>query len=183
MPPVQSHLRVTVTRPMTREMRPARFPARWTPPPGSASSPPTTRCAGCSRSRPGISTGHQFLFGGCGLGAAIAALEGSSGGPSCGPPPSTCRTPTRRDHGHRRHHRRAGQAGHPGPCRGPRRRPGDPHRERGPRPARHRGRAASGPRCRTSRRPTSARSACRGSRAPSRSWTASTSASPSPATR
>jgi len=28
---------------------------------------------------PGISTGHQFLFGGCGLGAAIAALEGSSG--------------------------------------------------------------------------------------------------------
>ena len=30
---------------------------------------------------PGISTGHQFLFGGCGLGAAIAALEGSSGRP------------------------------------------------------------------------------------------------------
>ncbi len=29
----------------------------------------------------GISTGHQFLFGGCGLGAAIAALEGSSGRP------------------------------------------------------------------------------------------------------
>jgi acyl-CoA thioesterase len=27
---------------------------------------------------PGISTGHQFLFGGCGLGAAIAALEGSA---------------------------------------------------------------------------------------------------------
>ena len=30
---------------------------------------------------PGISTGHQFLFGGCGLGAGIAALEGSSGRP------------------------------------------------------------------------------------------------------
>jgi acyl-CoA thioesterase len=30
---------------------------------------------------PGISTGHQFLFGGCGLGAAISALEGSSGRP------------------------------------------------------------------------------------------------------
>lgn len=30
---------------------------------------------------PGISTGHHFLFGGCGLGAAIAALEGSSGRP------------------------------------------------------------------------------------------------------
>lgn len=30
---------------------------------------------------PGISTGHQFLFGGCGLGAAIAALEGSSARP------------------------------------------------------------------------------------------------------
>ena len=29
----------------------------------------------------GISTGHQFLFGGCGLGAAIAALEGSAGRP------------------------------------------------------------------------------------------------------
>jgi acyl-CoA thioesterase len=30
---------------------------------------------------PGISTGHQFLFGGCGLGAAIAALEGTSARP------------------------------------------------------------------------------------------------------
>ncbi|MGH9209324.1 MAG: acyl-CoA thioesterase [Acidimicrobiales bacterium] len=30
---------------------------------------------------PGISTGHGFLFGGCGLGAAIAALEGSTGRP------------------------------------------------------------------------------------------------------
>jgi acyl-CoA thioesterase len=30
---------------------------------------------------PGISTGGGFLFGGCGLGAAIAALEGSSGRP------------------------------------------------------------------------------------------------------
>ena len=30
---------------------------------------------------PGISTGHMFLFGGCGLGAAIAALEGSSSRP------------------------------------------------------------------------------------------------------
>jgi len=30
---------------------------------------------------PGISTGHSFLFGGCGLGAAIAAMEGSSGRP------------------------------------------------------------------------------------------------------
>ncbi|HEX4867099.1 MAG TPA: thioesterase family protein [Acidimicrobiales bacterium] len=30
---------------------------------------------------PGISTGHQFLFGGCGLGAAVAALEGSAGRP------------------------------------------------------------------------------------------------------
>jgi acyl-CoA thioesterase len=30
---------------------------------------------------PGICTGHQFLFGGCGLGAAIAALEGTSGRP------------------------------------------------------------------------------------------------------
>ena len=30
---------------------------------------------------PGISTGHQFLFGGCGLGAAIGALEGTSGRP------------------------------------------------------------------------------------------------------
>ena len=30
---------------------------------------------------PGISTGHQFLFGGCRLGAAIAALERTSGRP------------------------------------------------------------------------------------------------------
>lgn len=30
---------------------------------------------------PGITTGHGFLFGGCGLGAAVAALEGSSGRP------------------------------------------------------------------------------------------------------
>ena len=27
---------------------------------------------------PGISTGHGFMFGGCGLGAAIAALEGTA---------------------------------------------------------------------------------------------------------
>lgn len=27
---------------------------------------------------PGISTGHSFLFGGCGLGAAIAAMEGAT---------------------------------------------------------------------------------------------------------
>jgi acyl-CoA thioesterase len=46
---------------------------------------------------PGISAGGQFLFGGCGLGAAIAALEGTSGRPlvwataqylSYAPPPS-----------------------------------------------------------------------------------------------
>jgi acyl-CoA thioesterase len=30
---------------------------------------------------PGISTGHRFLFGGCGLGAAIAAMERSTGRP------------------------------------------------------------------------------------------------------
>jgi acyl-CoA thioesterase II len=30
---------------------------------------------------PGICTGHRFLFGGCGLGAAISALEGSAGRP------------------------------------------------------------------------------------------------------
>ncbi len=30
---------------------------------------------------PGISTGHRFLFGGSGLGAAVAALEGTSGRP------------------------------------------------------------------------------------------------------
>src|SRR3954469_24410867 len=30
---------------------------------------------------PGISTGHGFLFGGCGLGAAIEALEGTTGRP------------------------------------------------------------------------------------------------------
>lgn len=30
---------------------------------------------------PGISTGWRFLFGGCGLGAAIAALEGTTGRP------------------------------------------------------------------------------------------------------
>jgi acyl-CoA thioesterase len=30
---------------------------------------------------PGISTGGNFLFGGCGLGAAIAALEGTTGRP------------------------------------------------------------------------------------------------------
>src|SRR3954447_18959316 len=29
----------------------------------------------------GISTGHSFLFGGCALGAAISALEGSTGRP------------------------------------------------------------------------------------------------------
>jgi acyl-CoA thioesterase-2 len=31
--------------------------------------------------KPGITTGHGFLFGGCGLGAAVSALEGSSGRP------------------------------------------------------------------------------------------------------
>src|SRR6201995_2228121 len=30
---------------------------------------------------PGISTGGGFLFGGCGLGAAIAAMEGTTGRP------------------------------------------------------------------------------------------------------
>jgi acyl-CoA thioesterase II len=30
---------------------------------------------------PGICTGHRFLFGGCGLGAAISAMEGSAGRP------------------------------------------------------------------------------------------------------
>jgi len=30
---------------------------------------------------PGICTGHRFLFGGCGLGAAIAAMEGTTGRP------------------------------------------------------------------------------------------------------
>ena len=30
---------------------------------------------------PGICTGHRFLFGGCGLGAAISALEGTTGRP------------------------------------------------------------------------------------------------------
>lgn len=30
---------------------------------------------------PGVSTGHSFLFGGCGLGAAVAALEGATGRP------------------------------------------------------------------------------------------------------
>jgi len=30
---------------------------------------------------PGICTGHRFLFGGCALGAAIAAMEGSTGRP------------------------------------------------------------------------------------------------------
>jgi acyl-CoA thioesterase II len=30
---------------------------------------------------PGISTGHNFLFGGCGLAAAIAAMEGTTGRP------------------------------------------------------------------------------------------------------
>lgn len=30
---------------------------------------------------PGVSTGEGFLFGGCGLGAAIAAIEGTSGRP------------------------------------------------------------------------------------------------------
>jgi acyl-CoA thioesterase len=30
---------------------------------------------------PGVSTGHGFLFGGCGLGAAVAALEGATGRP------------------------------------------------------------------------------------------------------
>jgi acyl-CoA thioesterase II len=30
---------------------------------------------------PGICTGHRFLFGGCALGAAISALEGSTGRP------------------------------------------------------------------------------------------------------
>ena len=29
----------------------------------------------------GIATGHRFLFGGCGLGAAIAAMEGTTGRP------------------------------------------------------------------------------------------------------
>jgi acyl-CoA thioesterase-2 len=31
--------------------------------------------------QPGITTGHGFLFGGCGLGAAVSALEGSTGRP------------------------------------------------------------------------------------------------------
>lgn len=46
---------------------------------------------------PGLSTGGGFLFGGCGLGAAIEALEGTTGRPivwaaaqylSCANPPS-----------------------------------------------------------------------------------------------
>jgi len=35
----------------------------------------------CLPVTPGISTGHGFLFGGCALGAAISALEGSTGRP------------------------------------------------------------------------------------------------------
>ena len=30
---------------------------------------------------PGVSTGHRFLFGGCGLGAAMSAMEGTTGRP------------------------------------------------------------------------------------------------------
>ena len=44
----------------------------------SASRPPTTPTAGACRVSPGLSTGHGFLFGGCGLAAAIAALEGTT---------------------------------------------------------------------------------------------------------
>ncbi len=35
----------------------------------------------CLPVTPGLSTGHGFLFGGCGLGAAIEALEGTTGRP------------------------------------------------------------------------------------------------------
>ena len=137
-----------------------------------------------ARSRPGISTGHQFLFGGCGLGAAIAALEGSSGRPvvwataqylSYANPPSIMDIDvTIAVAGKQVTQARA--VGHVGD-----REILTVNAALGSRDAR--GRRASGPRCPDvpgARRVPEAH--VRASRAPTRSWSASTSASPTPAT-
>ena len=133
---------------------------------------------------PGISTGHQFLFGGCGLGAAIAALEGSSGRPvvwataqylSYANPPSIMDIDVTIAV--------AGKQVTQARAVGPRGRPRDPHGQRRPRRATARGGRPVGARCPRSRRPTSARSGCPACRATTRSWSASTSAWPTPALR
>ena len=83
---------------------------------------------------PHLCTGGGFLFGGCGLGAAISAMEGTSGREvvwATGPVPGV-RQAGRGD-GHRRAPRRRGAPDHPGPRGVPRRPTGDPHGQRRPR--------------------------------------------------
>ena len=60
----------------TRNMR-----AAWTRGHSSGWSRPTTRSGGPCRSSRHLCTSGAFLFGGCGLAAAISALEGTSGRP------------------------------------------------------------------------------------------------------
>ncbi len=55
--------------------------ARWTPAPSSACEPTHNRFRWKLPVTPGICTGGDFMFGGAGLGAAIAAMEGTSGRP------------------------------------------------------------------------------------------------------
>ena len=121
---------------------------RWTPAPSSACARATTRYRWSLEVDPGLVTGGGFLFGGCGLGAAISALEGTSGRPvRLGHRAVPLVRHGRRGGRHRRHHRRRGSPDHPGPRRGPRRQPRDPDRQRRARAPAARRRRASGRRC------------------------------------
>ena len=80
---------------------------------------------------PGISTGHGFLFGGCGLGRGHRRAGGhdrAARGVGHGPVPVL--RPAAVGDGHRRHHRGRRPPHHPGPRGRPRRRHRDPDRQR-----------------------------------------------------
>ena len=86
----------------------ARTICRWTRASSSACAPRTTRVRWYLDVVPGICTDDQFLFGGCGLGAAIEALERTTGRPvGVGGGAVPLVRASARDRRHRRDRRRA----------------------------------------------------------------------------
>ena len=129
----------------------------WMPVNGSACRPTHNPMRWFLPVTPGISTGHGFLFGGCALGAAISALEGSTGRSvvwataqylSYARPPSVMDIDVTVAVGGPQHH--------PGPGRRHGRQHRDPDGERRAGRSRRSLPAGSGRRCPTCRRRTSA---------------------------